>query len=174
MKKNNVLKFFVSIVLIFSFIIPAYAQYNEFGINSKVLDTQMIKVVTNDDISSVRGVARGRILSLAELQISNDGDGILGVYAETLCHIPVEKIYMTIYLDVWDEPTQDWIMINSYSYEWSASDYPNEDLTDVSVSFDITGLNKGRKYSLRGSHAAKGFDMGVELMQTETDGIILE
>lgn len=174
MKKNKIAKLFVSIILIFSFIIPAYAQYDVSNMNPQVLDTQMIKVITDDHISSVRGVARGRLLSLAELQISNDGDGVLGVYAETLCHIPVDKIYMTIYLDVWDESTQDWITINSFPYEWSASDYPNKDLTDVSVSFDVTGLNRGRKYSLRGSHAARGFDMAMEVMQTETDGIVLE
>ena len=157
-----------------TFITPVYAQNDVLGIDSKVLDTNIIKVLTGDDVSSVKGVARGRLLSLAELQISNDKDGVIGVYAETLCHIPVEAIYMTIYLDVWDEPTQDWITVNSFSYEWLASDYPNEDLTDVSVSFDVTGLNKGRKYSLRGSHAAKGFEMGSEVMQTETDGIVLE
>lgn len=171
---NKVIKLFVSIVLMVSFVIPTYAQCNGNGVDSKVLDTKIIKVLTSDDVSRVRGITKGRLLSLAELQISNDKDGIIGVYAETLCHTPVEKIYMTIYLDVWDEPTQDWIMINTYSYEWSATDYPNEDLTDVSVSFDITGLKKGRKYSLRGMHAAKGFDMNSEVMQTETDGIILE
>lgn len=172
--KKNIVKTLLFIFLVLSMPISSYANNPIWMPQSDYLHTQTQTVVSNDNTSKVRGTARGRVLSLAELELSDQGNGVLGVYAETLCHNAVKEIYMSIYLDVWDESRQDWVTLNSYDYEWKAADRPNEDLTDVSVSFSIEGLARGKTYSLRGLHSARGFDNMAEIMATETDGIVLD
>lgn len=167
-------KVFLCILLTFSIAIPAHAQVADKVINDKNLYTDLYGVINNGNMSRVKGTARGRLLSSAELQISDDGNGVLGVYAETLCHVPVKQIYMVIYLEVWDEATQDWEYLSDYEYTWSASDFPDRTLTDVSVSFDIYGLRRGKTYSLRAYHMAKSDGGIMESMATETSGIVLD
>ena len=57
-------------------------------------------------------VARGRYIASSGVSITNEGYGVLGVYADTLAHVAVKKIKMTIYLDQWDEDSEDWVQIN--------------------------------------------------------------
>lgn len=170
--KKFLVKILCSIFLVVSVTMTAYANSEYRG--AEMLDTSIRKIISTKDISRVVGSARGRVLSSAGLGLSNDKDGLLGVYAETLCHVPVKEIQMTIYLEVWDEANQDWEYVNEYSYSWHSSDVPDKDLTDVSVSFDIEGLARGKTYSLRGYHTAKNFDNVSEIMVTETGGILLE
>ena len=172
--KKVIARVCISILMILMLPLSAYAQNGIYNNKSIVLDSQTQQVVSNSKYSKIRSTARGRLLSLAELQLSDEGDGVMGVYAETLCHVSVSEINMLICLDVWDDNIQDWITINNYVYTWKASDTPEGVLTDVSVSFLIEGLSKGRTYSLRGYHTAIGFDKLSEIMATETDGIVLK
>ena len=171
MNGKNLGKFITTLFLIICMAFPVNAQIKS-KVNNVNMDLQT--VICKDDVSRVKGVARGRLISSAELQISDDGNGVLGVYAETLCHIPVEKIYMIIFLEVWDEENQDWKYLSDYEYTWNSADFPNRPLTDVSVSFDIHGLRRGKTYSLRAYHSVDGFDSTYETMSTETSGIVLD
>ena len=171
--KKNFLKFLLSMFLVIWMVCPIHAQSDNRYVNSNN-DTYLRTIISNNKISRVMGIARGRLLSSSGLEISNDKDGIIGVYAETLCHVAVSEIDMAIYLDVWDEQQQDWVMINEFEYNWLAENSPNGELTDVSVSFDVVGLRKGKTYSLRAYHAARAFDGSIETMATETSGIVLE
>lgn len=172
--KTRIFKTVMSLLLVLCISVPAYAKSNFDSSNSKVLNTYLQENISNNRFSKVTRAARGRLLSSCSLQISNDNDGIIGVYAETLCHSAMKQIYMTIYLDVWDNSIQDWRTVDSYEYSWKASDNPGRELTNVSVSFDVVGLQKGRTYSLRGHHSAVGFDNSSEVMMTETNGIVLD
>lgn len=172
--KTRIFKTVISLLLVLCISVPAYANGNYDTSKSKVLNSYLQENVYNNVISKVTKAARGRLLSSCSLQISNDNDGIIGIYADTLCHSAMKQIYMTIYLDVWDDSIQDWRTVDSYEYSWKASDNPGRELTSVSVSFDVVGLRKGRTYSLRGNHSAVGFDSSSEVMMTETNGIVLD
>lgn len=160
--------FVVSGLLILIISLPTYAQ------NQSILNITLQKIISTNTVSRVLGTVKGRVLSLASLQLSDEGDGVLGVYAETLCHESVREIYVVIYLEVWDAPTQDWEYVCDYEYKWLASDRPGVDLTNASVSFDIEGLPKGKTYSLRAYHTAQNFENVSEMMTTLTDGIELK
>lgn len=142
--------------------------------NLEILNTKLHCISSGNGMSRVSGTARGRILSSVGLQLSDEGDGVIGVYAETLCHRGVKEICMAIYLDIWDDEIQDWITINDWEYTWKSSEYPDRELTDVSVSFLIDDLPRGRTYSLRANHLAVGLDSSSEIMFSETDGIVLK
>lgn len=174
MMKKRLFGFLLISVLLLSLSSTAYAKSSDWSVHSNVVNAQMQSVVANDNTSKIRGTARGRVISSVELQLSDEGGGVIGVYASTLCHTAVKEIYMTMYLDVWDEDIQDWVMVDNYEYRWRASDNPDKDLSAVSVSFLLEDLPRGRMYSLRGAHAAKNFDNVMEVMASETSGIILD
>lgn len=173
MLKNTIMKLLLSVVLIISIPLTVSAKDSDWMTQANVVDAQTHYAVSNDSMSTVRSAARGRVISSAELQLSDEGGGVIGVYASTLCHSAVKEIYMTIYLDVWDDSLQDWVMVDNYEYRWKAADNPDTDLTSVSVSFLLEGLPRGRTYSLRGAHAAKNFSNVAEVMASETSGITL-
>lgn len=173
MMKKSISSFLLIMAMVISMPFTSSANNSDWMAQAKVVEKQMQYVVSNDSLSKVRGVARGRVLSSSELELSDEGNGVIGVYANTLCHTAVKEIYMTIYLDVWDESIQDWVMVDHYEYNWKASDNPDKDLSAVSVSFSLEGLQRGRTYSLRGVHIAKNFDNVTEVMSSETSGIVL-
>lgn len=171
--KRGLSRFLLISILVLSMPMSVNAKTSEWLPQADVVNTQLSSVASNENASKVRGVARGRVLSSVELELADEGNGVIGVYASTLCHTAVKEIYMTMYLDVWDENLQDWVMVDNYEYRWKASDNPDKDLTAVSVSFSLEGLPRGRTYSLRGAHAAKNFNNVMEVMASETDGITL-
>lgn len=173
MIRKNITRFLLATTLVLSMPLTVNAKTTDWLKQANVVDSQLQYVEAGDDTSKVRGVARGRVLSSVELELADEGNGVIGVYAATLCHTAVKEIYMVIYLDVWDESLQDWVMLDNYEYRWKSSDNPDKNLTDVSVSFSLEGLPRGRTYSLRGAHAAKNFDNVMEVMSSETDGIVL-
>lgn len=117
-------------------------------------------------------VMRGRYIASSGLSISNEGYGVLGVYADTLAHVAVKKIKMTIYIDCWDDVEEDWYQVSykelSYEYEEGQGD-----LSSVSEFFEVENLEIGKYYRLRGLHAVWSFDGLMESHSTITNGILL-
>lgn len=173
MTKKNLFRLMLSMVLVFSMPLVVNAETSDWRTQADTVSAQFKPVVSTGNVSKVRGTARGRVISSVELELADDGYGVIGVYASTLCHTAVKEMYMVIYLDVWDESIQDWRMVDYYEYEWNASDNPDRDLSAVSVSFSLEGLSRGRTYSLRGVHVAKNFENVMEAMSSETNGITL-
>lgn len=173
MTKKSITSLLLSMILVLFVPLTVNAKNDVRSPQGDVVDAQYKSIISNNSTSKVRGVARGRVISSSELELADEGQGVIGVYASTLCHTAVKEIHMTIYLDVWDEAIQDWKMVDNYEYQWRATDNPDKDLTAVSVSFSLEGLPRGEMYSLRGVHIAKNFNNVVEVMTSETDGITL-
>jgi len=157
LKKRGLLIFCMLFIMLLS--IPAYAETNEEFVEKDALRWSEVELATESDAthsSSYRQASRGLVIAAGIVQISNEGKGVLGVYAETLSHTYADEIAMTIYLDVMesepDSDEEDWHTVNYYTYSWTKEDAPNEELNAVSVSFDIHGLERGRYYRLRGAH----------------------
>ena len=117
-------------------------------------------------------VTRGQYIASSGLSISNEGYGVLGVYADTLAHVPVKKIKMTIYIDCWDEEDEDWYQVSYKALEYEYEEGGN-DLTAASEFFNVENLETNKYYRLRGLHAAWSFDGYIETHGTMTDGILL-
>ncbi len=171
--KKYIMIIFTCMCLVMLMGFPVLAQSIDRDSKVNIVDSSS-NIINKENLSRVNSTARGRILSSAGLSIFNDNNGLISVYAETLCHMPVEQIHLIIFLEVWDEAEQDWKYISDYEYTWLASERPGVDLTDVSVSFDVAGLQKGRTYSLRAYHTARDFNNVSEMMATETAGIVLK
>lgn len=149
----------VGMILMIFCAIPVYGQTSQ-AIGDDDAQ-QQFELVLATDSNAVRGqqtvgVLRGLLIASGAVQISDEGRGVLGVYAETLCHTYVDQIDMRIYLDILVPDTADeeeyWYTLNYYDQGWTKEDTLNEELYAVSVSFDINGLERGRYYRLRCSH----------------------
>ena len=104
-------------------------------------------------LTPATATARGDFFIGADLIIKDNGNGDVGVFAKAYMSIPVDEVYITIYLDRWDADAERWRQVTYYDAEFYAKDYP-DGLTDPTV--DITFLNqkKGYDYRLRGVFAA--------------------
>lgn len=142
------------------------AQEQMIDVNSNLLP-RGIEIARNINIET-----RGRYIASSGVSITNEGYGVLGVYADTLAHVAVKKIKMTIYIDQWDEEREDWSQVDSKSvtYEYEEG---GETLNEVSESFLVENLETEKYYRLRGLHAVWSFDGYIETQATITNGILL-
>lgn len=152
--------------------IQAFAKVESVQVESSIEKVTETNIVFSSQIPRIIGSARGRLLSSATIQISDEGNGVLGVYADTLCHTNMKDIYTTIYLEILDEDGETWLQLNSYDYEWHASS-PEEDLSVAGVAFDVAGLERRRVYRLRSMHAVRSHEGVTEMMAPRTGAIIL-
>lgn len=172
MKTTKILCMILLITILSGF--TSYAHINgEMRLENGYVNSFVTEKSVSPAEARITRAARGRLLSSVTLQLSDEGNGVLGVYSDVLCHLSLKEIRTTIYLEIWNDAYGDWQYVNSYEYVWSANS-ANENLSMAVVAFDIEDLNRGREYRLRGLHSAKDFDGRSEMMSTETDGIFLD
>lgn len=116
---------------------------------------------------------RGRLISSVDLQISDEGKGVIGVYADMLCHEAMDELRVGIYLER-QTSTGSWTTVTSKQFEWNAEDYPNDDLTMAIVSYKVANMKRGEKYRLRGIFSAYSDDLGSENWRASTGILYLE
>lgn len=113
---------------------------------------------------------RGDVIAQATLSISNEGGGIIGIYAQTLAYVKIDKCRMRIYLDRWVEEENRWAMVDNWDYTITEAENPGEDLSMATVSFKVTNQPAGYYYRLRGLHAV-WLNGASEGFSTETHGV---
>ncbi len=124
----------------------------------------------NTSIDITNSMMRGKILSSGMIEISNQQDGTLHIAVDTYAHTIVDKIYQTVFLDVWDATKEDWVNINHWDFERSIDEVEN--LSSYHVGFTVMGCEVNRYYRARAMHLVQiGDDM--EGKATETNGVLL-
>ena len=124
------------------------------------------------DTASEKTVRRGDFFVEADLVISDEGNGNIGALAVAYMEHAVDEVYISIYLDQWDEEKETWEQVAYYDAEFYAEDYP-EGLTDPTV--DITFLDQERDhyYRLRSSFSAV-YEYEFEGFSPTTAGIWID
>lgn len=124
------------------------------------------------DTATERSVKRGDFFSRADVVISNQGNGDIGALAVAYMNHNVDEIYITVYLDRWDEETEKWRQVDYYDAEYYADDYP-DGLSEATLN--ITFLNQEREcyYRLRGVFSAV-YDNDYEGFSPTTSGIWID
>lgn len=123
------------------------------------------------DSSTVRIMdARGNWIADGILQITNLGNGNIGVLMTTECHIPVDEIMMTVAVDQLIESSQNWNQMEFYTFDYYPED--GKSLTDATLSFEVTGQEPDKWYRLRGLHMVFYGDES-EGYSTRTPGIMI-
>lgn len=161
----------VMLIMSLSFVTSAYAQAN---LERSVIASNSPFVVTqNYNVSRFAQIQpRGSVISTGILQISNRGNGNIGVYIQTLTHKEVDETTFGVYVDRWIESEKRWANVASYKFSYTKEDNPDDDLTIKSLSFDVVGQPVDCYYRLRGAHMVV-LDGNREMLTSETDGILI-
>lgn len=120
----------------------------------------------------VKPQPRGSIISTGTLRISNEQDGSIGVFMQTLAHVDVDETIFGVYLDRWIDSEKRWANVDHYTFSYTKEEYPDEDLAMKSLSFRIIGQPVDCYYRLRGLHAVV-LNGTREMLTTETQGVLL-
>ena len=134
--------------------------------------SELLPKNVDSDRATAQSVRRGEFFARADLIITDEGDGNIGAFAVAYMDHAVDEVYITIYLDRWNDEEERWQMVTYYDAEFYAEDYP-EGLTDPTV--DITFLNQERDhyYRLRSAFSAV-YDNDYEGFSPTTAGIWID
>lgn len=129
----------------------------------------------SESVSRIVGTPRGMLISSVELMISDLGGGTVELYGDVLCHEPMEKIKLNMYLDKWVSENSDWSQINKFEFAWLAEDYPDEELRMAMGKVTVPDLERGIDYRLRGIAGAWDLDSTLyEVFRADTASILVE
>lgn len=135
-------------------------------------DTKILPPSQTYSKDTKQALQRGSLLSTCILNISNAGGGAIGILADTMCHVDVDAIYVTIYLDQYNQDTGKWLNKEVYSLEFKPEDTEDGKLHAVLISFNETNQPADKYYRLWAYHEVEK-DGKWETMRTGTDGILI-
>ena len=124
------------------------------------------------DVVNENNSTRGIRLSTAVLTISNEENGSLHISVNTLAHQSVDRIYQQVFLDEWDENSEDWVQIGSWIFERTKEEEESGELTSYHVGFFVDNCVVNRYYRARAMHLVQWGD-DMEGKATETNGVLL-
>lgn len=93
---------------------------------------------------------RSEKVSSIELELTDEGGNVAGIYSEILCYMEMEEIYMTVCLQ--QSADQRWITVNTKDFSWDKKILQEKDLTMALVSYKVGALEPGQ-YRLRALYA---------------------
>ena len=114
---------------------------------------------------------RGEYISTGILEIKNQKNGTIYISVDTLAHLDVDRIRHTVFLDRWNERTEAWDQIDSWTFEKTKEEEGGK-LSMMTDSFTLTGLPTNHYYRARGLHMVEIGDE-IEGCATETDGVLI-
>lgn len=172
--KNRIIRLLnISLIISCMFTMPSFAgntrpdMIHVPAINSRLLSSD--QTYSGD---TAQALLRGSLLSKCVLILTNAGRGNIGVVADTMCHKDVDNMYITIYVDRYDDVRDEWVNKKIYEYEYAAKDMVNGKLSAKFISFDITDQPSGYYYRAWAYHEVE--KNGVwESMKTGTDGVFI-
>lgn len=127
--------------------------------------------ITESDIARDTNDIRGSYINFSNAGITNKGRGVIGISGVTTAHESVDKIRIHLYLDRLNE-NQKWIQVDDFDFTFLPEDVPNGDLSEATVSFDVTDQPSGYYYRVRGTHGV--WKNGVsETQSTRTNGVMI-
>lgn len=113
-------------------------------------------VYSNGRSAGMNATTWGMLISYVETGIENKGNGKVEVSADMLCHRPMDRLRIWVYLQKWNSEYEEWENVDLQKFQWLASDYPNEDLTMAIVSYDIPNLERANIYRVESRFSADG------------------
>lgn len=134
--------------------------------------SELLSKEINRDEAVETSVRKGDFFAQAELVITDEGNGDIGALAIAYFDHSVDEVYITIYLDRWNESTEKWQQVAYYDAEFYEEDYP-DGLTNPDVNITFLDNEKGYYYRLRSVFSAIDGD-DYEGFSPTTSGIWIE
>lgn len=164
-----------SICLILSsiFTTTSFASIGKSGVvHVPPTDTKLLIDGQTYSRDTTQALQKGSLLAACVINISNAGGGEIGILADTMCHVDVDAIYVTIYLDQYNEANDEWINKKVYQYEFTSDDTADGKLHAKLINFHETGQPSGYYYRAWAYHEVEK-NGNWESMKTGTDGVLI-
>lgn len=172
---NKMILKLVSLCLIISYIFTttSFASTGRSGvIHVPPMDTKLLTEGQTYSKDTTMALQRGSLLAACVVNISNAGGGEIGILADTTCHVDVDAMYVTLYLDRYNQETGKWINKRVYQYEFTPEDTDDGKLHAMLINFHETSQEPGYYYRLWAYHEVEK-DGKWETMKTGTDGVMI-
>ena len=134
--------------------------------------SELLPKEIKSDRASEKSVRRGDFFAESDLIITDEVEGNIGALAIAYFDHGVDEVYITIYLDRWNEEQERWQQVTYYDAEFYAEDYP-DGLTNPDVSITFLNQERGYYYRLRSAFSAIYGD-DYEGFSPTTSGIWIE
>lgn len=177
--KKTIMKYVVAVMLMMSlalgFSLTAYANgQTRQDVVGTIVDESVLLTPSVMGSRSAQPDERSAALAQAACEITNEGGGVVGGYAETLCHIDVIWMCLTLYLEQYDAATDSWVYCQDYYQEFE----PDENGILHMVTYSFTkSVEPGYYYRVRALHELEyedeEGDIWYEAKSTRTDGIMI-
>ena len=115
---------------------------------------------------------RGRFFASADVAIRDEGNGDIGVSAHANLREPVKEMYISLYLDRYNQEKDAWQQVDYVDFEYTPEDYP-DGVDDQSIEITFTNQKRGYYYRVRAAFSA-GDDDWYEGLGPTTEGIWIE
>ena len=115
---------------------------------------------------------RGRFFASADVAIRDEGNGDIGVPAHANLREPVKEMYISLYLDRYNQEKDAWQQVDYVDFEYTPEDYP-DGVDDQSIEITFTNQKRGYYYRVRAAFSA-GDDDWYEGLGPTTEGIWIE
>ncbi len=132
----------------------------------------MSEVGTEADRGSVIE-PRSLYLASAISEITNEGEGVLSIYADFSSYYEIPWAKITINLERRKGTSGSWSSVKTYVYEFTPEDDPDGTLHAGEVEFSVYGLATNYYYRLRCEHKVRTPSGSYETKNTLTDGVLL-
>lgn len=117
-------------------------------------------------------VARGDFLAGAVTQIVNEQNGSMTISIDTYAHHDVDKIFHTVFLDVWKDDTESWSQIEMWDFSQTKEETEDGTISQLNTSFTLYGYETNKYYRVRGLHGVKYLG-DTEACATRTNGVLI-
>lgn len=106
-------------------------------------------------------------------EITNEGEGVLRIYADFTSYRSVPWASLTISLQRRkDASSGSWSTVKTYTYEFDEDDY-NGDLTYAGTEFYVRGMTTNYYYRVKCVHKVKTPSGSYESKTSQTSGVLL-
>ena len=106
-------------------------------------------------------------------EITNEGNGVLHIYADFTSYQSVPWAQLTIKLERTKSASGSWSHVKTYTYTFEAKDQPDGILIYGSADFDTSAFSSGYYYRLTCTHKVKTPSGSYESKVSQTDGVLL-
>lgn len=117
---------------------------------------------------------RSRYLASGISEVTNEGEGVLSIYADFASYNAVKWASLTITLQKRKSANSGgWSDVHTYVYEFDAADEPDGESTDGYAEFEVHGLQTDYYYRVVCVHKVKTPNNTYESKTSLTDGVLL-
>lgn len=128
-------------------------------------------VIVSENGSAIE--PRSLYLASAISEITNEGQGVLRIYADFASYNDVNWAKITINLQRRKGTSGSWSPVDTYEYEFTPEDTSDGRLHSEMVEFRVYGLETDYYYRLKCEHKVQTPSGSYETKNTQTNGVLL-